>query len=76
VERLIRLIDDTRRSPCAGLGKPEALRGDLAGCWSRRITTEHRLIYRIAGRQGIEIAACRYHSAHEPCCVRATWNTE
>jgi toxin YoeB len=46
------------------LGKPEPLRGVLAGWWSRRITAEHRLVYRIAGTgadQRVEIAACRYH---------------
>lgn len=59
------LIEDVRRRPFAGLGKPEPLRGDLAGWWSRRITGEHRLVYRVQGKAGldqrIEIAACRYH---------------
>ena len=43
-----------------GLGKPEPLRGDLSGWWSRRITREHRLVYRIRG-DVLEIASCRYH---------------
>jgi toxin YoeB len=64
-ERLNRLIEDARRTPFSGLGKPEPLKGDLAGWWSRRITSEHRLVYRVArahgGEQRIEIAACRYH---------------
>ncbi len=65
LERVNRLIDDARRTPFTGLGKPEPLRGEFAGFWSRRINGEHRLIYRVAGRadvdQRIEIAACRYH---------------
>jgi toxin YoeB len=65
LERINRLIDDARRTPFTGLGKPEPLRRELAGFWSRRITSEHRLIYRVAGSPGadqrIEIAACRYH---------------
>lgn len=43
-----------------GIGKPEALKHDFAGYWSRRITDEHRLVYKIAGDQ-VRIAACRYH---------------
>jgi toxin YoeB len=64
-ERLNRLIEDARRSPFAGVGKPEPLRGQFAGFWSRRISGEHRLIYTVSGRAGvdqrIEIAGCRYH---------------
>lgn len=62
--RINELIESARRTPFQGLGKPEALRGDLAGFWSRRITQEHRLVHRVAGReaeQRIEIAACRHH---------------
>jgi toxin YoeB len=63
--RLNELIEDARRSPFTGLGKPEALKGDLAGWWSRRITGEHRLVYRAQGKAGIdqrlEIIQCRYH---------------
>jgi toxin YoeB len=62
--RLNDLINDARRSPFRGLGKPEPLRGDLGGWWSRRITTEHRLVYRVSGRppdQALEIAQCRFH---------------
>lgn len=59
------LIRDIRRSPFQGLGKPEPLKASLSGWWSRRITGEHRLVYRIAGTAGrdqrVEIAACRYH---------------
>ena len=65
LERLNGLIDECRRSPFTGTGKPEALRGDLQGWWSRRITQEHRLVYRVEGKgadQRLEIAACRFHS--------------
>jgi toxin YoeB len=65
LERVNRLIEDARRTPFTGLGKPEPLRRNLAGWWSRRINGEHRLIYRVAGPPGpdqrIEIASCRYH---------------
>jgi toxin YoeB len=63
--RLNELIEDIRRHPFTGLGKPEALKGDLSGWWSRRITAEHRLVYRVAGKahadQRVEILQCRYH---------------
>ncbi|QNT79420.1 Txe/YoeB family addiction module toxin [Entomobacter blattae] len=58
------LVEDTRRHPFIGLGKPEALKGQLSGWWSRRITKEHRLVYRVTGTretQQVEIIQCRYH---------------
>jgi toxin YoeB len=58
------LIRDISRSPFQGLGKPEPLKHALHGWWSRRITGEHRLVYRVSGKnetQQIEIASCRYH---------------
>jgi toxin YoeB len=58
------LIDDARRMPHAGFGKPEPLKGRLAGFWSRRITGEHRLVYTAGGKGGaqqIVIVQCRYH---------------
>jgi toxin YoeB len=61
---LLRLIEDARRSPFQGLGKPEPLKGALSGWWSRRITGEHRLVYRVAGageEQRLEIIQARYH---------------
>ena len=64
LRKLNRLIEDCLRHPFEGTGKPEPLKGDLAGFWSRRITQEHRLIYRLTGTgeaQQLEIAACRYH---------------
>ena len=62
--RLDRLLADIRRHPFTGIGKPEPLRGTLAGWWSRRITGEHRLVYRVAGKgaaRQLQIAQCRYH---------------
>lgn len=64
LDRINLLIRDTRRSPFNGLGKPEPLRGDMKGWWSRRITGEHRLVYRVRGEgveQAIEILQCRRH---------------
>lgn len=58
------LIEDIRRSPFRGLGKPEPLRGDRAGWWSRHVAEEHRLVYRVSGKgdeQRIEVAQCRGH---------------
>jgi toxin YoeB len=58
------IIGDIQRSPFRGLGKPEPLRHKLSGWWSRRITAEHRLVYRVSGKgeaQLLEIAQCRYH---------------
>ena len=58
------LINDIGRSPFKGIGKPEPLKGPLSGWWSRRITDEHRLVYRVVGSspaQVLEIAQCRYH---------------
>jgi len=58
------LLKDVRRSPFRGIGKPEPLRGEYSGWWSRRITGEHRLVYRVSGtgkEQRVEILTCRYH---------------
>jgi toxin YoeB len=58
------LISDATRSPFRGLGKPEPLKGDLKGWWSRRIDDEHRLVYRLTGSgadQRIEVSQCRWH---------------
>lgn len=60
LERLNTLIKETSRNPFQGIGKPEPLRGDLYGCWSRRITQEHRLLYRAADGV-LQIGQCRYH---------------
>jgi toxin YoeB len=58
------LIKDIKRDPFKGLGKPEPLKYDLQGWWSRRITGEHRLVYRVNGKgqtQQLDIAQCKYH---------------
>ena len=62
--RVNKLLEECRRSPFRGMGKPEPLKGEYSGWWSRRITDEHRLVYRIVGKapdQALEIAQCRYH---------------
>jgi len=64
LRRLNSLIREVQRTPFSGIGKPEPLLGEFAGWWSRRITREHRLVYRIVGPardQRIEIAGCRFH---------------
>lgn len=58
--RLNGLIRECARTPFQGTGKPEPLRGALAGWWSRRLTQEHRLVYRVEG-DDLLIAQCRYH---------------
>jgi len=60
LERINTLLLDIQRNANEGIGKPEALKHDVAGYWSRRITDQHRLIYKIYGNQ-IRIATCRYH---------------
>lgn len=64
LKRLNRIIEDCRRAPYSGIGKPEPLHMNLTGWWSRRIDGEHRLVYRVAGPEDdpvLEIAQCRYH---------------
>ncbi len=58
--RIIRLIREVQRDPFSGVGKPEPLKNELSGCWSRRIDQEHRLIYDVLDTK-IRILACRYH---------------
>jgi toxin YoeB len=58
--RIVRLIKDIEREPFEGLGKPEPLRHDLTGFWSRRITDEHRLVYAV-DKERVLIAQARYH---------------
>jgi toxin YoeB len=60
LKRINALIQDITRSPFDGIGKPEALRHNLAGFWSRRISEEHRLVYAIENGC-LLIAQCRYH---------------
>ncbi|MCU0836491.1 MAG: Txe/YoeB family addiction module toxin [Chromatiaceae bacterium] len=61
-KRILALISDVLRQPFEGIGKPEPLRHELQGCWSRRIDEEHRLVYRVEG-DTLVILACRYHYA-------------
>jgi toxin YoeB len=58
--RIVKLIKDIDRSPFAGLGKPEPLKHELQGLWSRRITDEHRLVYRVTNDE-LVIVSCRFH---------------
>ena len=60
VKRINLLIQDIERNDNSGIGKPEPLKHELQGYWSRRITDEHRLIYKIEG-ENIFIVACKYH---------------
>lgn len=60
VQRINALIKEIQRSPFTGVGKPESLKHALAGYWSRRITDEHRIVYRIKGGE-VQIAQLRYH---------------
>ena len=64
VEAINNLIKDIKRDPFKGLGKPEPLKHALQGFWSRRITQEDRLVYRVSGAEPnkqLEIIQCRYH---------------
>ena len=60
VKRINELIKSCLRTPFDGIGKPESLKGDLKGYWSRRIDTEHRLVYKYQ-ENTLYIVACRYH---------------
>lgn len=60
VDEINRLLEECRRDPFRGTGKPEPLKGDLTGYWSRRITKEHRLVY-LPADNGTYVVACRYH---------------
>jgi toxin YoeB len=59
------LIKSIRQDPFRGLGKPEPLKYDLKGYWSRRITGEHRIVYKVSGTRGVDqeclIIQCRFH---------------
>ena len=64
LQRINEIIKDARRNPFTGLGKPEPLRDVMSGWWARRITQEHRLVYRVVGKgeeQALEIVGCRFH---------------
>ncbi len=65
VNKIRDLIKSIKQSPFSGLGKPEPLKHELKGFWSRRISGEHRLVYEISGTRGVDqkcsIVQCRYH---------------
>lgn len=60
LKKLNRLLVECMRTPSEGTGKPERLRGNLAGAWSRRITQEHRLVYRVS-EEAVSVVSCRFH---------------
>lgn len=59
-ERIERLVEETARDPFGGIGRPEPLRHELQGCWSRRINQEHRLVYRVT-KEAVTFLQCRKH---------------
>jgi toxin YoeB len=65
VIRIKVIIKSIRQDPFRGLGKPEPLKYDLKGYWSRRITGEHRIVYKVSGTKGVDqkclIIQCRFH---------------
>ncbi len=60
LKKINALIKDIKREPFSGLGKPEPLKYEFSGCWSRRITDEHRLVYEVT-TYGIILISCRFH---------------
>jgi toxin YoeB len=58
--RVLDLVESVLRDPLHGVGKPEPLKYSLAGCWSRRITQEHRLVYKVTG-ESVEFLQARFH---------------
>jgi toxin YoeB len=58
--RIIKLIQETQTEPFGGIGKPEPLKHELTGCWSKRIDDVHRLVYQVQNDK-IRVLACRYH---------------
>jgi toxin YoeB len=58
--RIVRLLREVQRDPFRGTGKPEPLKHELAGCWSRRIDQQHRLVYEVH-KEKIRVLACRFH---------------
>lgn len=62
LKRIISLIAEIRKNPFEGIGKPEPLKNNLQGCWSRRIDKEHRLVYTV-DTNDVAIISCRFHYA-------------
>ena len=65
VKKIKDLLNEIRKTPFQGTGKPEPLKHDLKGFWSRRITGEHRLVYKVEGKKGVDqkcyVIQCRFH---------------
>ena len=61
LKQINKLITDIERNGYDGIGKPEPLRGDLSGWWSRRIDEKNRLVYRLIGEEAVEILQCKGH---------------
>ncbi|WP_028527243.1 Txe/YoeB family addiction module toxin [Runella limosa] len=59
-DRIIKLLEEIQRNPFEGTGKPEPLKHNLKGCWSRRIDDEHRLVYQVTNDE-IIIISCKFH---------------
>jgi toxin YoeB len=62
IERIMLLISSIKETPFAGIGKPEPLKFEFSGCWSRRINKEHRIVYRVKNKT-VQLLSCRYHYA-------------
>lgn len=60
VEKIQKLLKAIAKDPFRGIGKPEPLKYQLSGCWSRRINKEHRLVYRVQNEE-LQLISCRYH---------------
>ena len=61
LNRISLILDSIEANPYQGIGKPEALKYELTGCWPRRITGEHRIVYRVLGSETVEIISLRFH---------------
>ncbi len=61
MKKILRLIQDIEKNPFEGIGKPEALKYDLSGYWSRRINREHRMVYKVTDKNVIEIYSLKGH---------------
>ncbi|MGK5095132.1 Txe/YoeB family addiction module toxin [Deltaproteobacteria bacterium TL4] len=64
-QKILRLVREISREPFKGIGKPEPLKNQLQGYWSRRITDEHRLVYKVT-EETLIVASCRYHYPKNP----------
>ncbi len=58
--KIVKLIEDINRNPFSGIGKPEPLKHDMKGLWSRRINEEHRLVYKVTDEE-IVVVSCKWH---------------